>query len=85
MVTGGTETAPHARMPSREYLEAIDKANKKQVEEVTAQTLCHASVGYGYTGIFMWKRLIIFQCTGGGIAKLPQAAQQAAVGRGGVL
>ena len=35
-------------------------------------------------GIFMWKHLIICQCTGGGmgIVKLPQAGQQAAVGRG---
>ena len=36
------------------------------------------------TGIFMWKHVIIFVCAGGGmgIVKLPQAAQQAAGGRG---
>ena len=38
-------------------------------------------------GIFMWKHLIIFQCTDGGmgIVKLPQAVQQAAGGQGRTL
>ena len=37
-----------------------------------------------YNKLFMWKHVIIFQCTGGGmeIVKLPQAAQLANGGRG---